>query len=107
MQITVSKYSVISPAKHLIFRDMGEEVAILNPKFKTPYVLSGAGVIIWNLIQKFKTINEILDTLLEKYEVDLSQCEHDLLVFLQELADEELIEVTVMEQPNLREVSSA
>jgi hypothetical protein len=73
---------------------MGEEVAIFNPKTEIPYVLSGVGLNTWKLIQKTKTVNEILYALLEEYEVELPRCEHDLFAFLQELANEELIEVS-------------
>ena len=40
-----------------------------------------------------KTVKDILDTLLNDYDVEPKCCERDLLAVLQEMADEGLIEI--------------
>jgi hypothetical protein len=51
------------------------------------------GATVWNFIQTPKTVEEILDLILQEYEVDSAQCEQDLLVLLEELLASDLIEV--------------
>jgi len=57
------------------------------------YGLNDIGAQIGNLIQEPKTVKELLESLLEEYEVTLGRCEHDLLALLQEMAGTGLIKV--------------
>jgi len=60
---------------------------------KVSYSLNAVGVRIWNLIQEPRTMNEVRDILLQKYEVEPDRCECDLLALLEGLATEGLIEI--------------
>jgi hypothetical protein len=80
-------------AKDQVSSDLGGEVAILDLKAGVYYGLDAVGARIWSLIQEPRTVNEILNILLEEYEVEPERCERDLLVLLQRLAEEGLIEV--------------
>ena len=79
-------------AKDQVSSDLGEEVAILNLKNGVYYGLDAVGARIWSLIQEPKTVNEILDVLLDEYEVEPERCERDLLTLLEELVAENLVE---------------
>jgi hypothetical protein len=89
----VSGDSTVVAAKDQVSSDLGGEVAILDLKAGVYYGLDAVGARIWSLIQEPRTVNEILNILLEEYEVEPERCERDLLVLLQRLADEGLIEV--------------
>jgi hypothetical protein len=93
MQNAITEDLLITHANYLICRDIGQEIAIFNPNTKIPYVLRNIGVDIWNLIQKPKSIGNILGILLEEYEIEPSRCEQELLNFLQELKTEGLIDI--------------
>ncbi|NER79700.1 MAG: PqqD family protein [Leptolyngbya sp. SIO1D8] len=95
MPIELHQDSVITPAKHLVCREMGKEIAIFNPQNKIPYILRGTGCSIWKMIQKSKTAYEILHSLLKEYEVAPLSCEYELFSFFQKLIAEELIEVSI------------
>jgi hypothetical protein len=43
------------------------------------------------LIQEERTVDSVRDAILEEYEVDLDQCEKDLMELLQRLVDEGLV----------------
>ena len=88
MKSAVSVHSTVAAAEAQVSSDLGGDVAILATKAGGYYGLDAVGARIWNLIQEPKTVPEIRDTLLEKYDVERERCERDLLALLQRLADE-------------------
>lgn len=93
MERTNLRYSIVVAAKDQISSDLGKEAVILNLKTGVYHGLDPVGARIWNLLQEPRTVNDILDALLNEYEVEPDRCERDLLALLQQLASEGLIEV--------------
>ncbi|WYL93496.1 MAG: lasso peptide biosynthesis PqqD family chaperone [Gloeotrichia echinulata IR180] len=89
----LTEHSRVVAAKEQIFSELDGEQVILNIQSGVYYGLNSVGASIWNLIQQPKTISEIQDAILSKYEVEPEQCDRDLLKILQELEAEGLIEV--------------
>jgi hypothetical protein len=77
--------------------NLEDEAVILNLKDGVYYGLNPVGARIWQLIQAPRTIKEILETLLEEYDIEPQRCEQDLLKLLKELAAKQLIEVKNVE----------
>ncbi len=90
---TKLRHLLVVAAKEQISSDLGGEAVILNLKNGVYYGIDAVGVRIWNLIQESRTVDDILNTLLEEYEVEPDHCEGDILALLQQLADSGLIEV--------------
>jgi hypothetical protein len=86
---------VVATAKEQLSCDLAGEAAILDIKSGTYYGLNALGARIWNLIQKPKAVKEVLQVLLEEYEVETERCEGDLLELLRELEAHGLIEIRV------------
>ncbi|HEY6129237.1 MAG TPA: PqqD family protein [Candidatus Acidoferrum sp.] len=93
MSEIISLHSVVVVAKHGLSRAVEEEVAILNLKNSTYYGLDRVGAYVWELMQQPTSVAEIRRAMLEKYEIDESRCERELLELLQQLRSEGLIEV--------------
>jgi len=55
--------------------------------------LDAVGTRIWQLLEREQTVAALCAVLLEEYEVSVEQCRQDLLVFLKDLAAQNLIEV--------------
>lgn len=70
-----------------------ESVVILNLKNGVYYELQGVGTHVWSLIQQPSSVQSIIDKLLEEYEVDIEQCEVDLLELAENLAKFGLLEI--------------
>jgi hypothetical protein len=67
---------------------------ILHLGSGTYYGLNAVGSTIWNLIQEQpRTIAEIHGKLLQQYEADPGECEHDLLNVLDDLRKASLVEI--------------
>lgn len=93
MKKTISGSTVISVSMELMARDlMDGEVVILNKKDDVYYGLDQIGGRIWNLIQKPIRLDDILQILIEEYEIEYEQCNEDVLAFLEDMLNTGLIE---------------
>jgi len=89
----VSLSTTVVRGKDQVSAKVGDEVVILAIYSGEYYSLDGVGAYVWDLLQEPKHVKEILDAILEVYEVDPSRAERDLLGLLGRLAEEGLIEV--------------
>lgn len=85
--------STVVVAEGQISCELDGEAAILNLKSGVYYGLDEVGARVWSLLQEPKAIREVLEVLLEEYEVEAERCIDDLLALLGSLADEGLVEV--------------
>jgi hypothetical protein len=83
--------STVVAIKQQIHCNLNGEAVILDLSNGTYYGLDEIGAQIWAMIQEPRAITEIVDTLLEEYEVERDQCERDLLALLRELASRGLV----------------
>ena len=94
MNTTISENTVISVAEEQIAGDLlNGEVVILNMKDDVYYGLDQVGGRIWNLIQEPITFGEIIQKLLEEFDVEDQQCSADVLGLLEDMLSKGLIVV--------------
>lgn len=91
-QIKLSPDTTVVAVPDQVSTNLEDEAVILHLKDGVYYGLNPVGARIWQLIQEPRTIKEIIETILEEYEVDPRRCEQDLLNLLRELAARQLIE---------------
>jgi hypothetical protein len=85
--------SMIVANREQISTNLGDEVVILHLDAGSYYGLDQVGVFVWNLIQEPRKVSDIRDAIFEEYEVELEDCECDLLALLAELSVNQLIDV--------------
>ena len=90
---SVSVGSVAVASSELVSANLDGEVVILGFKSGSYYSLDRVGVFVWDLLQEPRKVSDISDAILKEYDVELAQCERDLLALLGELADKQLIEI--------------
>lgn len=93
MKKELSLNSTVSIAKDVVSCDLVDEAAILNMKDGIYYGLNPVGAWIWNLIQKPIKVNEILDKLLEEYDVEKGVALNDMMELLEQLLENELVKI--------------
>ena len=93
MEIIMSEQSLVVTNKEQASCDLGGEAIILNFKDGVYYGLDTLGGLIWNLIQEPKTISELRDFIVTRFDVEQERCEQDLKKLLQELLTKGLIEI--------------
>ncbi len=90
----IEKDTVIVASKEQISSEVAGESVILNLKSGVYFGLNSVGLCVWNLIEQPKTFADIGNALLEKYDVEVEQCNHDLRNLLEALQTQGLIEVS-------------
>jgi hypothetical protein len=88
--------STVVVAKEQMSCGLDDDVVILSLKQGVYYSLNLCGNRIWSLIQKPVKIGEVLEILLEEFEIDKETCEKDLFSLLSIMKKEGLV---VIEDP--------
>jgi hypothetical protein len=89
----LSANSIVVAAPEQISCPLGDESAILNLNNTVYYGLNPVGTRVWELLQKERRVGELLDTLLDEYEVEPECCQRDLFELLEKMRSEGLIQV--------------
>ena len=90
----LSEGTIIVASQEQVSCNLGAEAAILNLKNGVYYGLDPVGTRIWKLIQEPRTIAELRDILIDEYDVDGVQLESDIQDLLNELAANQLVEIS-------------
>jgi len=92
-RVEFSKDTIVVVASEILSNKLSDEEAILNLKNSVYYGLDPVGARIWALIQKPISVDDILNTLLQEYDVERDLCLRDIQDLLGKLASEDLIVV--------------
>ncbi|MEH7180535.1 lasso peptide biosynthesis PqqD family chaperone [Neobacillus vireti] len=88
---TILLNQTISQVKGNIVSDMAGEKVMLSIKNGKYYNLGEIGGDIWDLIEEPISINQLVSTLMNQYEINQSECEEQVISFLEHLLSEELV----------------
>ena len=83
----------VSQVEGNIVSDMGGEKVMLNVENGKYYNLGEIGGDIWNLLSEPVQVSQVVSKLISIYDVGQTQCEGQVLSFLEVLYDEGLIAV--------------
>ena len=89
----ITKDSIVVAVRAHVSTDLGGEVAILHLTSGVYYSLNEVGARVWDLIQESRSVGNVLDALLEEYDVAAEDCQRHLVAILEELQEENLIQV--------------
>ena len=82
---------VIEATQSQISQNLKGEEVILHLESGQYYELNKVGTLVWNMIQEPRTVSAIKQTIIEKYDLTEEVCEKDVLKFLQDLQENDLI----------------
>lgn len=89
----MSDETVIAAIDEQISCDLSDGSVVLNLHNGVYYGLNPVGCRIWQLVQKPIQFREIRETLLQEYEVDTERCTAEIMKFLREMAERDLISI--------------
>jgi hypothetical protein len=75
----------------LLFNEIDGEVVMLSIENSEYYGMDKVGSRIWALLEQPISFKQLVDQLLEEYEVPEEKCREDTLAFVQNLTDKKLI----------------
>ncbi len=90
---TFPENTTVKAIKDHVSCKLSDEVVILSFQDGTYYGLNAVGARIWELIDEPRTVKELVDSLLEGFDVERAQCESDVQAFLGEMHGRNLIAV--------------
>jgi len=90
-EITIE--SVIVQIEEIVASDIDGETVMMSVENGKYYGLDDIGSRIWELIERPIRISDLIDRLLERFDVDRETCEKDVLKFLNELNDDRILVV--------------
>jgi len=80
--------------KDIIASEIDNEVVMMDKNFEQYFGLETIGARIWKLLDKQHTANELSEELIEEFNVSQEQCLADIMPFLTELVERELLVIT-------------
>jgi Coenzyme PQQ synthesis protein D (PqqD) len=91
---TITADSHIALSKDQASCDLAGETAIVNLMNGVYYGLDPMGTHIWKLLREPLTFAALCDSLIHDYDVEASRLESDMREFLNDLADQGLVDIT-------------
>ena len=91
----VGLHSIVVASPDQVSSDLAGETVLLSMLSARYYGLEGIGSRVWELVGTPTRVSRICETITAEYDVAPERCEADVLGFLRELAEKELIEVRV------------
>lgn len=85
---------VVKQADDPISADVDGELVMMSIEKGCYFGLEGIGSRIWHLIELPIRVSDLCEKLLSEYDVDKAVCEADVIEFLGELAEQNLIDVS-------------
>ena len=80
-------------ATDVVAADMDGETVMMRIKSGMYYGLDDIGSRIWDLISTPRQVSQVIDSLVEEYDVERSICQASTLDLLNQLYDEDLIKI--------------
>lgn len=80
-------------SEDVVFRDLQGEMVLLNLKSGVYFGLDPMGTQIWQLIQEHQFLHNVLQAVVEEYEVTESRCQQDLLRFVAAVRENGLVDL--------------
>ena len=75
----------------VLSHDLQGELVILNLNTGVYFGLDPVGTRIWHLIQEHQSLQKVLHSMVEEYEVGEAQCMQDLLSFVAQMREKGLV----------------
>ena len=91
MKIQQDQKVIISP--EVLFQEVSGEIVLLDLASESYFGLDEIGARIWTLLNEEKSVRQIVEVLLEEYEVDRARLEGDVNELLENLLEAGLIKI--------------
>jgi len=89
----VAKYDIVSASVHQVYTTLGSEAVVLELQGSNYFGMNDVGTAVWNFLQQPRKVSDIIEHIVNNYEVSADQAEVEILSFLQKLVDQGLVVV--------------
>lgn len=89
----IAKYDTVSASSHQVYTTLGSESVVLELQAGTYFGVNEVGTAVWNFLQQPRQVADVIEYVVNNYEVSADRAEAEILIFLQNLADKGLVVV--------------
>lgn len=93
MKSVIDIDDIVIRTNEVVSTDMDDETVMMSIDKGMYYGLDTIATRIWELIEKPLAVSDLCNILLSEFEVDRDNCQRDVLRFLNEMQNDELIKV--------------
>jgi hypothetical protein len=93
MESLISDPSVVVAIKDHFSCSLGDDIIILDVRAGLYFSINDVGALVWQRIQEPRTVGELRDAILDRFDVDAETCDRDLRALIQDLASRNLVDV--------------
>ncbi len=90
----IESNTVISRNSSVLFSDLDDKILMMSIDKGTYYSLDEVGTRIWGLIENPASVEELCEVLLTEFEVEPETCRQDVLNFMSEMSELEVISIS-------------
>jgi len=90
---SIEDTSIVVASQHPRSSEVEQEMVVIDLKIQEFYGLNSVASVIWKLIQEPYPVEELQKELMKQYDIAATQCREDLMNFLNDLAEVNLIEI--------------
>jgi len=83
--------TVVSRNEEPVSAQVDETVVMMSIEQGMYFGIEGAGPRIWAMLEQPRTVDEICEALMDEFDIDADSCRSEVLGFLHELADAQLL----------------
>jgi len=77
----------------LMLQIIDDEALLMDTNTQQFYELNEGGVVLWKIMKEHNSFNDVIDDMLEAYEVSKEQVQQDLEVFISYLIKHDLLKI--------------
>ena len=89
----LSRTDTVVAVRDQVSCTLQEEAVVLHLGKGVYYGLNPVGATVWNALQEPKTVEQLVHIVTSEYQVQASECEHDVLELLARLQEAGLVEM--------------
>ena len=83
--------SICVQTENVLSSNIDDEFVMMSMDTDKCYGLHPIGARTWKVLQEPCTLRQVCETLVMEFQVDARTCQHDVLEFIQKLADAQLV----------------
>jgi DNA phosphorothioation-dependent restriction protein DptG len=89
----VAKCDIVSVSPHQVYTTLGSEAVVLELQASNYFGMNDVGTAVWNFLQQPREVSDVIEHIVTNYEVSAEQAEIEILSFIQNLVDKNLVVV--------------
>jgi len=92
--VTLTKNTLVERNPEIVHTDMDGEVVMMSIEQGAYYGVDSIGSRIWNMLEEQTSIGDLCSRLCQLYDVGAEQCQQDVIHFLEEMAEHQIIKIS-------------